>query len=110
MIGWRQERLEVRPMNSPPIKNPPVQTVGEGKNGYTNKATPRKRPRQGKFVPPRFKTQFPALRNPHDIKLATSIRGAIRRSINRGLPGDAAYWSGLAASFVQRRAVNVGGE
>ena len=87
-------------------KNPLGSTAGEGKNGRHTNPIPRQRECQ--FLPPRFRSQLPELRDPRDVELAVSYRGGIRRAINKGLPQDASRWAKLAAKLVERRALGGG--
>lgn len=56
-----------------------------------------------RFVPPRLSQTFPVLGDEHDVDFAVSLRGGIRRAINRGQPDVAAYFAGQAAELVQSR-------
>lgn len=87
-------------------KNPRVCAGERADYSHVNN-TPQRRGCQT-FLPPRFRSQLPALRYQHDIDLATSIRGLLRRSINQGRAADAGRWACLTADFVKRRAIGGG--
>lgn len=88
-------------------KNPLLTPAGGGTCNTVKHISPQRKSQS--FLPPRFRFTLPPLHDPRDIELAISIRGALRRAINRGTPIVAEQFASLAAKLVRRRA-NGGGE
>ena len=63
-------------------------------------------PKRRGFVPPRLLPTLPPLVDMDDIALATKLRSAIRRGINRGNQDVAARFAGLSAILVRRRSLD----
>ena len=70
------------------------------KNPILKKATPR----GNRFTPPKFLPTLPALSDEDDVTLATKLRAAIRRNVNRGSRDGASRFADLAALLVRKRA------
>ena len=59
---------------------------------------------EGCFTPVKFLPILPALTDEGDVDLATKLRAAIRRSVNRGSHDGASRFAILAAELVRKRA------